>query len=376
MTSLLGRMVRLFSGPRRVEDLFTEAVARLFEREPRLCIAWLEEEGLVPPRLGTEGKEGHPPVALASQKWLGSLGQQDGASRADLQIEVQRSTPDDSEEGGVVTDVVLMESKIGSREGKEQLRRYAEHLQNMRGYRSKTLLYITRGYEPKQPGEVGPDVGDVRFEQRRWRDFYRFLQGADKDALVDEVMTFMEEQGMGQDYRFSAEDLIALSGMPRALDIIEETIDAELKEELARFAGNGVKRAPANLMRRIRSEDGYFVYASMGPQEEFECYLGYAMRNPDGHPRLLIGLYDGLRGARSESARAAFETISRLEGWELDQENTDAHELWREVHLASLLGEDDHVAAVKGFFSESIRQLREELAAFKKDNPELPWEGS
>ena len=42
-------------------------------------------------------------------------------------------------------------------------------------------------------------------------------------------------------------------------------------------------------------------------------------------------------------------------------------------NLASLLPEEDHVAAVKCFLVESIRQLREELTAFKKEYPELLW---
>lgn len=46
------------------------------------------------------------------------------------------------------------------------------------------------------------------------------------------------------------------------------------------------------------------------------------------------------------------------------------------MSLASVLAEEDHVAALQHFFVESIRQLREELTAFKKENPGPPWEGS
>jgi hypothetical protein len=45
-------------------------------------------------------------------------------------------------------------------------------------------------------------------------------------------MAFMEEQGMGRNYRLSADALIALSGLRRAIDIFEETIDAEVQEEV------------------------------------------------------------------------------------------------------------------------------------------------
>jgi hypothetical protein len=371
MTSLLGRLLPLFSGPRRVEDLFTEAVVRLFERRPELCLAWLRSEGLIPS--GEEDDKVHPRVA--SQKWLGTLSQHDKASRADLQIEVLSSISDEPEGAGVVGDVILVESKIGSREGKEQLRRYAKHLHHMRTYRSKTLLYITRGYDPKGRSAVLSGADDVRFEQRRWRDFYRFLQGLEKDAFVEEVMAFMEEQDMGRDYRFSADDLIALSGLPRALDILAETIDAEVRGELARFSGNKPQRAWANLMQQLRTDEGYWVYADLDNEYGFGCYVGYEMRYPDGYPRLQVGLFVDPGTPGSEVAMAAIERIARLEGWQLNPENAEEREVRRERNVASLLGKEDHVVAAKTFFIDSIRQLREELTAIKKQHPELPWHG-
>ncbi len=45
MSSLLGRLVRLFPDSVPLEDLFTETVARLFERRPQLCLAWVVEGG-------------------------------------------------------------------------------------------------------------------------------------------------------------------------------------------------------------------------------------------------------------------------------------------------------------------------------------------
>lgn len=66
--------------------------------------------------------------------------------------------------------------------------------------------------------------GNVRFEQLRWHDFYRFLLTVEKDVLVEEVMAFMEEQGMARSYRFSPTELIALSGVPRAFEIFDETL--------------------------------------------------------------------------------------------------------------------------------------------------------
>lgn len=69
----------------------------------------------------------------------------------------------------------------------------------------------------------------------RWHDFYHFLQTVEKDAFVEEIMIFMEEQGMSRGHRFSATDLMALSGVPRAFEIFDETLGGEVKGRVGGF---------------------------------------------------------------------------------------------------------------------------------------------
>ncbi len=194
MTSLLGRLLRLFPESVPLEDLFTEAVAHLFETRPQLCLAWLKEAGLLSPTHAARVDEGY--VRVVSQKPFASLEHHSVASRPDLLIEVYWSPDEILAEDETVADVIMVESKIGSGEGQEQLRRYAEHLDKMTNVGSKLLVYITRGYDPKNPNEILSGLGEnIRFEQLRWHDFYRFLrtlQTAEKDALVKEVVAFME----------------------------------------------------------------------------------------------------------------------------------------------------------------------------------------
>jgi hypothetical protein len=176
------------------------------------------------------------------------------------------------------------------------------------------------------------------------------------------------------EHRLCANDIIALSGLPRALDILAETIDAEVREELARFSGNKPQRGWANLMQQLRTDEGYWLYESLDGEDRFGCYIGYAMRYPDGYPRLQVGLYANAGEAESEAARAAVEKVASLEGWKSNPENAEEYEIIRERNVASLLGEEDHIAAAKTFFIDSIRQLEGELTTFKKEHPELPWQ--
>lgn len=112
MTSLLGRLLRLFPESVPLEDLFTEAVARLFETRPDLCVAWLEEAGLIAYLAVGDGWEY---VRVVSQRTFASLERHGTDSRPDLLIEVYRS----SEEAGSLdrsafAEAVMIESKIGS----------------------------------------------------------------------------------------------------------------------------------------------------------------------------------------------------------------------------------------------------------------------
>jgi hypothetical protein len=385
VTSLLGRLVRLFPESVPLEDLFTEAVVRLFETNPRLCLEWLQEVGLLS---SDAAKVGEGYVSVWSQKRLSPREHHDTASRIDALIEV-RWPPKE----GVVEDegagVVMIESKIGSKEGPEQLRRYAEHLDGMAGFSTRTLLYITRGYDPKDPSEVLSGLDNkVRFEQLRWHDFYRFLRRAEKDALIEEVMAFMEEQGMASSYRFSVPDLMALSGMPRGFEILDETLGGEVKAELESFVGHQSMRESHSL-KEVRWFKRYLTRAQLHGLDLF-CDVGYQMgkveestpasivRIPaDGYPAGFVAL-EAQPGAKGrEASIAAMKRIALNEGWETY--NTDDPTGWAGVRrvrsLASLLPYEDHVAAVKHFFVESIQQLREELTEFKKRHPDLPWTG-
>lgn len=227
--SLFSRLLGLHTSPRPVEDFFTEVVAGLFVVAPELCAAWLENLGLVEPLRVRERR-----VLVGTQQRFGPLPDHATGSRPDLVVEV-------SSDAG--RDVVYLESKIDSGEGEQQLRRYADLLSKVEGARSRTLVYVTRDYDPKDEAQIlrvsenagdgsgsrgGTTTAPVRFLQIRWGDFYRFLRWAATDrgsasgedgwvldpglrALVGEVTSFMEEQGMAQRNVFTAEDLTAMS---------------------------------------------------------------------------------------------------------------------------------------------------------------------
>jgi hypothetical protein len=200
------------------------------------------------------------------------------------------------------------------------------------------------------------------------------------DALVEEVMLFMEEQRMARSYRFSTADLMALSGVPRAFEIFDETFGEEVQEELEAFAGNKVNRREPFGLAQIRGSKRYVMLAPLHGGDLY-CYVAYELSTRDGYPEARLFSEAWKEGPGREAAReasvAAMRQIADRDEWESSglDEPAGVLRVWRAQSLASLLHEEDHVAAVKRFFIESIRQLSDELTASKKEHPDLSWAG-
>ena len=154
---------------------------------------------------------------------------------------------------------------------------------------------------------------------------------------------------MAKSYRLSTADLMALSGVPRAFEIFDETLGGEVKAELESFTGESVTRETQSV-------------------NELRMHRRYNVR---------FFLEARPRAEGREASVAAMKRIALNKDWE--PYNLDNPSSWAGVrrvrNLTTLLPEEDHVAAVKHFFVESIRHPKAELTAFKKEHLDLPWDG-
>jgi hypothetical protein len=359
---LFGRLLKLHSGAVPLEDFFTEVVAHLFEAEPQTCLAWIEHAGLL-----TE-TERHG-VRVTTQQSLDALEHHATGSRPDMLIEA-------FDEVGF--DAVLVESKIGSREGPEQLRRYAELLRDRSDAREKTLVYITRDYDPKDTDEILADIGNGRvgFMQSRWHDFYHFLRTRPRTTLIEETLLFMEGNHMAQNNQFTAVDVLALSNMHKAFSMMDETMQGEVSEKFKEVTGKLLK-SPAQTLSNLKERRRYLLFAVLQDGWSFWCGLGYHLPSASVTEYASVDLFvEVLSGSnlRHEIIKAMQE-IAEQRGWyDVNLSNLGAG--WSRVgrgrSLQDFLSSEDHVAEIKKFFLESLEELRE----IKEQYPHLPWGGS
>jgi len=97
----------------------------------------------------------------------------------------------------------LLENKIGSSEGYEQLTRYGKILDKYNNSYETYLRYCTKFYDKK-------DFRSHNFLQFRWHDISKFLKKWESTELINDYLQFLKEHHMDYNTTFSASDIIAL----------------------------------------------------------------------------------------------------------------------------------------------------------------------
>jgi hypothetical protein len=111
-------------------------------------------------------------------------------------------------------------------------------------------------------------------------------------------------------------------------------------------------RKPTNLGRHIRENGGYFIYAPLTGEMDFDCYAGFGIGGPDDYPTIIVSLYADPQAVGSEVAIAAIKRISSLTNWDDNLANHDDWpEVWHERSLLSVVQDKDHIASGRRFFT-------------------------
>lgn len=314
--SLFARLLALSDRRVPTEDVLTEVVAHLFRLDAAargaaggldgsLVVRWLRAVGAL-----DDG-----PVAavrVGTQRTYAPVGDGGRAGRPDLVVEVDR---------GGATEVVLVESKVDSGEGPDQLRAYAEQLRVRHGRAARrTLVYLTRNHDPKDPGEVvpahGPPTGvAVEFLPARWYGVYRTVDDGLPSAppvlgsLYADVLAFLAHLQMDLDTRLGGDDALALARAPRALRLLHATL----------FSGSPGVEAPARAFKRVTGwvsgeteaakqvvPHGRYV-AAYNPAGG-EVLLGYRLGGDAG----LVALLQLGTTTRTDEGRRAAAALRRL----------------------------------------------------------------
>lgn len=354
--SLFSRLLNLNTGSIPLEDFFTELVAYLFSTDKEILFAWLKELNLWDINTCLNAN-------VSTQRAYDPLHGHHFASRPDIVIELMDINS---------RSIVIIESKIASQEGSEQLSRYAEILHGLPSYYHKSLLYITRDFDPKDKSEIFQNIPEspVQFKQFRWHHFYRFLKLQKDTMLIRELITFMDEYYMAHNNQFSSVDLITLANFTKSLKLMEEILWGEVSQRFEGVLGAIKKKSTA--LTQVKWHGRYFMTASM-PTGGWWCGLGFYLKtaNLTDYPTVCLMLEVEPNSQHRAEIIEAMQLICKQYAWKGYELNSS--KAWagivREKSLQDFLAGEDHVAAIQGYFLESL----EELTRIKDQYSKLPW---
>jgi hypothetical protein len=253
--SLFTSLLRVFpNASGELEDFHTEIVAHVLQSIPEETIRWLRD-------IGATNLPETDEMIVRTQEDLEALDMHSSGSRPDISIRLRRDA---------LHQLIFLESKIGASEGNEQLRRYAEQLQRRTDVQNKTLVYITRDYEPKED----PKVHGVIFKQTRWSDFYNYFKALPaRGDILNELLTFMEQHNMSESNQFTTIDLLSLVNFTKARKLMDATLFESVIKRFQQVCGQvSYKESAFTQLKNFRR---YVMFTAYGKGRQFEILLGY-----------------------------------------------------------------------------------------------------
>ena len=353
--ALFSRLLNLNTGSIPLEDFFTELVAYLFSTNKGILYAWLKHSSLL-------DSSTYLDAHVSTQRAFEPLDWHLSGSRPDILIEIG----DDNSR-----DIIFIESKIGSQEGIDQLKNYAEILHELPNFRNKLLVYITRDFEPKNKATIFQKIpgSNVQFKQLRWHQFYQFLKSQANTTLVQEITTFMQEYDMAHNNQFSSVDIITLANFTKSLKLMEQTMWGKVSQRFKMVLGAIMQSSTA--LTEVQRHERYLMRAWM--QNEWWCGLGFYLQTSSltEYPRVVLLLEVRPNYPHRAEIVGAMKGICKQYDWR--GYNLNDSKNWagiiRERSLQDFLSEQDHIAAIEAFFLESL----DELEKIKSQYSSLPW---
>ncbi|MBD2450849.1 PD-(D/E)XK nuclease family protein [Nostoc sp. FACHB-152] len=347
--SLFTKLLNLHSANKPLEDFFTEIVAYFFTINQDLLITWLKHNLII-------SDDSYYSITITTQKEHQGLESHTAHSRFDILIELSN---------GVNTDVIVIESKIGSTDGNNALKRYVEILSSLPNVNQRILIYITRAYDPQDEIKILASKQRllVNFYQLRWYHFYSFLATYGSDDLAQEILTFMRSNQMSVKNQFSSVDLLTMVNFNKTLNFMRSTLSEEVQAEFKCAFGGVISGSPS--MTQWRHHSRYIIYTFLAHGWNFYCGLGYFSLNPDdltSYPNIGICLEVSPTFINRERIIKGMKDIvnNKPEIW--TPRNLTVTPAWSGIvyrkSLQEFLSYEDQLGSIKKFFIESIKELK------------------
>lgn len=340
--------LRLKAHNRPLEDYLTEIISFVLSRDIDLFNNFLNHFQITDYQVDT--------FDISTQLVLKKLKNHNTDSRPDIAVFLEEKA-------------IFFENKVNSKEGYKQLKRYAQHLDNITDA-NKTLVYITKHYDIKNPENIFKDCNNkIDFIPLRWYKVYRFFKAYKSDPIVFELLLFMKQNNLSMNNQFKPSDIITLSNFTNVRKMMDESMLGDVAKRFKEI--NKGKSQKSTSMTELRNHDRYIYYKNH--KEKLWIGLGYWMnsKNEKDYPDVGIVIEIAPSSIVKKEVITVFKEITKTNpNW--SGYNLSNPKAWSGItysaSLQTFLSEESQIEKIKEFFLQGL----EELEKIINGNTNLP----
>lgn len=332
--------IKLNSHNNPYEDYLTELLCYCLQNDKEILNDFLLKFKIYTPNPEEEYLSFH------TQEKLKALPNHHCESRPDMVLNFENAT-------------IYFENKISSGEGNKQLKRYAEHLNEL-DVTNKILVYITRDYDKKNIYKITENcTSSIKFIQLRWFEVFHLLKKHKEKPLILELLKFLKDLKLSMNNQFTPTDLITLNSFSNTLNLIDETMFGDVSSLFKKT--NGSISQPLTCFTNFKRYDRY-IYTS-DQNYKLWCGLGYWMnsKNEKEYPELGLVLEVSPNSSKRKEIIQIFKEIrEKRENWKSYslENNTAWSGIYIQESLQTFISSENQIIDIQNYFKEILIELK------------------
>lgn len=243
---------------------------------------------------------------------------------------------------------ILIENKVDSAEGLNQLNRYASILRMHKQVdRKKIVVFLTKIFEQKKLTD-----NTVKLIQIRWYEIHNIINSKNTET-TQLLKDFLTDNSMSKSLNFNNTDLLALKVIPQTLDKMDELLNRFEKDFKEHFGGFSYKASrSSNLAKSI-----YINFVELW-YDDLQYWLNIGFLWNDFEPSIWIGLEFNSKKYKLTELNKIFdkELIEKYD-WEFeDVNNMTYYSKYKKISEFDT-NKTDHILSMEKYLKEHLNTL-------------------
>jgi hypothetical protein len=354
MINIFSRLYKLKKNSDKTpeEDFLTEVFAYLIDSNHELLISFLTHFNIL------TLNENIFVDSVEPQKHFNKLEGHDQSSRVDLVIHLR-------------THIIFIENKVNSKQGDNQLKRYAEIL-DVKFDVKKTLVFLTKDFEKISHDQIKSECNKrelIEIKEIRWYEIHDFLlKKAHNIDLAVQLLQFLEnDMNINSELQFNLSDLIAMKNVSRILKMMEKSIYGKVKTV---FLEKLELKSQGSLPEiQVRRENRY-VYFHSG--KGFHIVFGFFFDSISqyDYPRVGIHLWREPNTEKTQNISSVLnEIVANSSSWK-SFDNLNNSTIWANIFIeksiVEFLNTENNIESIENYLIECIEELSKVKNKFEK----------